>query len=158
METVPTSNPFAPTLKHTFRLFLIDLEALPEEAFTKPLGLKVRTISDIVHEVNVVNNAIVKVIQDRYDGPMPDSGWIKAPEGLRTKAAAIDAFRKGSEVALAAVEAIMPEAMGVKVMAQEGEVTREQECRFMNIHMWYHLGQLNFVQTMFGDDAWHWKE
>ena len=150
-----TANPVAKTLKNTFRLFLIDLEALPEEAYDKSFGPKVRTIADIVHEINVVTDEVVKVIQGGYDGPMAE-GWIKAPEGLRTKATAIEAFKKSSETALAIVEGFTPEDMQVTVKNQEGEATREAECRFMNLHAWYHLGQLNYVQTLLGDDKWHW--
>jgi uncharacterized damage-inducible protein DinB len=156
VETLETPHPIAKTLKHSFRLFLIDLEALPEEAYTKEFGPKVRTISDIVHEVNVVNDEIVKVIQGGYEEPMPSKGWVRASESLRTKAATIEAFKKSSEAALAVVGGLTAEDMAVTVKNQEGEATREQECRFMNIHVWYHLGQLNYVQTLFGDDTWHW--
>ena len=156
METTQTLNPLASTLKHTFKLFLRDLEALPEEAYTKEFGPVVRTVADIVHEVNVVNDEIVKVIRGGYDGPMPNDGWLRAPEGLRTKAATIEAFKRSSEAALATVGGFTPEEFAEKVKNQEGEATREEECRFMNIHVWYHLGQLNYIQTLFGDDQWHW--
>lgn len=154
MET-KTPNPLASTLKNSFRLFLLDLEALPEEAYDRSFGPKVRTVADIVHEINVVNDEVVKVIRGGYDGPMPD-GWIKAPESLRTKESVIDAFKKSSETVLATVEGFTPEEMEETVKNQEGEATRTEEVRFMNVHVWYHLGQLNYVQTLLGDDAMHW--
>ena len=56
----------------------------------------------------------------------------------------------------ATVEGYSPEAMEAPLTTDEGVTTRAERCRFMTLHGWYHLGQLNFVQTLLGDDAWHW--
>jgi hypothetical protein len=39
----------------------------------------------------------------------------------------------------------------------QGEKTRLQQCQFMSMHIWYHSGQLNFIQTLLGDSDWHWS-
>lgn len=31
-----------------------------------------------------------------------------------------------------------------------------KQVRFMAVPLWYHSGQLNFIQTLLGDDEWHW--
>ena len=46
------------SLRSAFRVFLQDLEALPEEAFTTSQGGKARTVADLVYEVNLVNDRI----------------------------------------------------------------------------------------------------
>jgi len=150
-----TPIPVVRSLQSAFRLFLIDLQALPEEAFAQSLGGKARTVADIVHEVNLVNDHIGLAIRGEESFDWPE-GWIVAPEDRRTKAAAIEAFERSSGRILATVEAFSGDEMEAKVEMEDGETTRDERCRFMTLHAWYHLGQLNFAQTLLGDDGWHW--
>jgi hypothetical protein len=156
METM-TPTPVATSLKNACVLFLKDLRALPEDAFDKSFGPKVRTLADIVYEVNLVNDHVGMVIRGEEPFVWPDGGWIKAPEGFGGKQAVIDAFTKSSDKAVATAEGFSPDEMDGKIQTEDGETTRAERCRFMTLHLWYHLGQLNFVQTLLGDDEWHWK-
>ncbi|CAN5625482.1 hypothetical protein BH11ARM2_BH11ARM2_05190 [soil metagenome] len=152
-----TPTPAAESLKNVCNLFLKDLEALPEEAYDKKFGPKVRTITDIVYEVNLVNDSIVRDLLREPNSPFPTGGWLTAPEGSGGKEKVIEAFKASSEKAVATVETFSPEQMEEKVKTEEGESTRTEQVRFMSIHLWYHLGQINYVQTLLGDDVWHWN-
>jgi len=156
METM-TPTPVATSLKNACVLFLKDLQALPEEAFDKSFGPKVRTLADIVYEVNLVNDHVGMVIRGEEPFVWPDGGWIKAPEGFGGKQAVIDAFKRSSDQVVTTAEGFSSEEMDGKIQTEDGETTRAERCRFMTLHLWYHLGQLNFVQTLLGDDEWHWK-
>ena len=144
------------SLRGAFHLFLQDLEALPEEAFARSQGGKARTVADLVHEVNLVNDHIGLTMRGEslFDWP---EGWILAPEEVRTKKAAIASFKTSSERILATVEGMSPEELNAMVQMEHGETTRLERCRFMTLHVWYHSGQLNYIQTLLGDDAWHWS-
>jgi len=144
-------------LKSACKLILQDLQALPEEAFDKSFGTKTRTVADIVYEVNLVNDHIGMVIRGETPFDWPEDGWIKAPENFRSKDVVVDAFEKSSKRIVETVEAFSPEEIEETIQTEDGEKTRFERCRFMALHMWYHSGQLNFIQTLLGDDGWHWK-
>lgn len=144
------------SLKSACKIFLADLQALPDGAFTRKFGEKTRTIADIVYEVNLVNDHICMVIRGEEPFAWPEGDWIYAPAGFDTKEIVIAAFEKSSEGIVATAEALTAEEIEGSIMTEHGERTRFQQCQFMALHLWYHSGQLNFIQTMLGDDGWHW--
>lgn len=149
-------TPEALGLKRACEIFRQDLAALPEEAFTKRFGPKTRTIADIVYEVNLVNDHVGMGLRDETPFDWPEGGWITAPEGFGTKDAVIGAFETSAAKIVATAESFSAEGLLAKVATERGETTRAERCRFMTLHLWYHSGQLNFIQTLLGDDAWHW--
>lgn len=143
------------TLEGAFYMFGKDLEMLPEEAFTQKFGDKVRTVADIVHEVNLVNDHIGMALrgEEQFDWP---EGWITAPAELNSKAAVIEAFKKSSAKIVETAKSFSEAQMEETVETEHGPSTRFARCQFMALHTWYHSGQLNYIQTMLGDDGWHW--
>ncbi len=143
------------TLKGAFSIFEKDLNALPPEVFTRCFGGKSRTVADIVHEVNMVNDDIGRNMRGE---PMIDwpEGWITAPENLQSKPEVIEAFRASTARILELVDGYTADDLEAKVTTEHGETTRFERCRFMVLHVWYHSGQLNFMQTLLGDDGWNW--
>ncbi len=139
-----------------FQSFGEDLDALPEEAFDRHFGGKARTVADFVHEVILVNNRERMIItgQKPFDFP---SGWVTAPEDQRTKATVCAAFRKSAGEFLAAVKSMSHDELVGEVATGRGPSTRLGCCRFVAWHAGYHGGQLNYVQTLLGDDQWHWS-
>jgi hypothetical protein len=129
-------------LKNACKLFMTDLLALPEEAFTKSFGPATRTVADIVYEVNLVNDDVARV--------------MKAPEGFSSKEVIVEAFRESSHRTMSTAESFSDEELESALKTAEGDTTRAERCRFMTLHMWYHSGQLNYIQTLIGDDGWHW--
>jgi len=143
-------------LKGACKMLLQDLEAIPDEVFSRSFGPKVRTIADIIYEVNMVNDHVGLTIrgEELFDWP---EGWIKAPEGFASKETVIEAFKKSSERIIATAESFSSEQMEETISDGEGGTTnRFERCRFMALHLWYHSGQMNYIQTIIGDDGWHW--
>ncbi len=143
-------------LRNACKVFLQDLQALPDEAFDKSFGEKARTVADLVYEVNLVNDHVGMVLRGEEPFIWPE-GWIRAPEDFRTKKIVIDGFEISSKKIIETVEAFSTEELEGTVQTEQGERTRFQRCQFMTLHVWYHSGQLNFIQTLLGDDLWHWK-
>lgn len=139
------------------KLMLKDLEALPEGAFTNPFGPKTRTVADIVYEVNLVNDHIGMVIRGEKPFDWPEGGWIKAPEDLDSKQAVVEAFRVSSDRFGETAESFSGAALCEPFDTGEAVTTRLERIRFATVHMWYHSGQLNYIQTLIGDDVWHWN-
>jgi hypothetical protein len=156
-ETTAPKTTSARSLTNAFKLFAKDLEAIPEEAFSKSFGGVARTVADIVYEVDLVNDHVGMVIRSEEPFKWPEELWLKAPEGQRTKSEVIRAFEISSEKIMATVDGFTSEELEAPLRTEDGETTRTERCRFMTLHVWYHLGQLNFVQTLLGDEAWHWQ-
>ena len=144
-------------LNSAFRLMRIDLHALPEEAFTQSFGPKTRTVSDIVHEVNLVNERELREMLGEETDVWPD-GWVVAPSDLQTKQSVIDAFEKMVKRTIDIAESFTNEQLEEAIQVPDGEATRFAKFRFIVVHTWYHSGQLNFVQTLLGDDEFHWAK
>lgn len=136
-------------------MFLKDLEALPTEAFNHCFGGKSRTVADIVHEVNLVNEHIRQSMLGEPGFDWPD-GWIKAPADLQEKDVVIARYKETCDQLIASVEGFSEEQFAEKMTTERGDTDRSERCRFISLHLWYHSGQLNFIQTLLGDDDWHW--
>jgi hypothetical protein len=143
-------------LKSSYRLFSKDLECLPEEAFSRSFGPVCRTVADLVYEVNMVNDHIGLTIRGEELFTWPD-GWIKAPIDFQSKETVIAAFTQSMDRFIATAEGFSEEDMHSVIQDEDGtETNRFERCRFVALHNWYHSGQLNFIQTLIGDDAFHW--
>jgi len=136
-------------------IFLKDLEAIPSEAFNKRFSDKTRTVSDITYEVNLVNDHVCALLRGEEAFEWPD-GWVTAPETYRAKDAVIKGFEASSQKVVDLINSYSLADMEVAEMTENGERTRYQRLQFLTLHMWYHSGQLNFIQTLLGDDDWHW--
>lgn len=143
-------------LKSACRVFLNDLQSLPEEAFMKHFGGKARTVADIVFEVNMVNDDLDRVIKGGKPIDWPE-GWLKAPAECQTKDLVIRSFEESSARLIATAETLTSEEMEKPLQTEHGETNAFERFRFAALHLWYHSGQLNFMQTLLGDDVWHWN-
>lgn len=143
-------------LQSASRMLTCDLNALPEEAFNKSFGPKTRTVADIIFEINLVNDHIAMVIRGEEPFPWPEGGWIKAPDTFAGKATVTEAFEASISKIIETVESFSLEQLTETIKTENAETSRYERCRFMAMHMVYHSGQLNFIQTLLGDDEWHW--
>lgn len=133
-----------------------DLEALPEEAFTKSFGDTVRTVADIVYEVSLVNDMIGALMRKEEVGPFPE-GWVKAPDDCQTKAAVLECFNRSGDRLVKTVESFSEDEMLEPMESKHGPTNRFKRSYFCALHTYYHSGQLNYVQTLLGDSDWHWS-
>lgn len=143
-------------LRNSCGLFLKDLEALPAEAFTRKFGDKTRTVADIVYEVNLVNDHIGMFMRGEPPFEWPEGAYIFAPEGFKDKDMIIEAFKASSERIVSTAASYTDEELEAPLLTDEGQTTRAERCRFMSLHIWYHSGQVNFIQTLLGDDRFNW--
>ncbi len=156
-DTGVVPNAPSKALRWVCDCFLNDLKALPESAFSQEFGGKARLLADIVYEVNLVNDHIGMVIRNEDPFSWPEGQWIKAPESFAGKDHIVAAFEASSARILATAEGLSDADLQTTVMTEWGERTREERIRFMAWHVGYHDGQLNFIQTLLGDDGWNWS-
>jgi hypothetical protein len=103
---VEANTPEARGLRNACRLFLQDLEALPDEAFDRSFGPKTRTVADIVYEVNLVNDHVGMIMRGEEPFDWPEGGFIRAPEEARSKTAVVEGFRRSAERIVATAEGL----------------------------------------------------
>jgi hypothetical protein len=143
-------------LKSSYYLLSKDLEALPEEAFSQSFGPACRTVADLIYEVNMVNDHVGLTIREEELFAWPE-GWITAPPDFQTKEAVTAAFKQSMEKFIETAEGFSEEHLLAPYQDEDGkETNRFERCRFVALHNWYHSGQLNFIQTLRGDAAFHW--
>ncbi|MGC4043376.1 MAG: hypothetical protein QM758_06195 [Armatimonas sp.] len=144
------------SLSRVFHFFSQDIEALPEEAFARSQGGKARTVADIVHEVNLTNDCLRQHLLGEPVLIRPNA-QTTAPDDLNTKDAVMQSFKTSSGQVIQAVKQLSVAQMEETIPGETGEGTRADHCRAMTVHLWYHSGQLNYIQTLLGDDAMHWS-
>jgi len=156
MPTDLAPTPVAKSVRTSFTMILKDLEAIPAEAYERNFGGVSRTISDFIYEVTLVNDHIGHYMRGEEAFPWPEGGWIKAPDSLRGKEATLAAFKISAEKTMSTADSFTQEELEAPLTTDDGETTRAERCRFIVIHNWYHMGQLNYIQSLLGDGEMHW--
>jgi hypothetical protein len=142
-------------LKNAFGRFRVDLLAIPEDAIFKSFGGVSRSVADLVFETNQVNKHICQGVRNEPQFEWVD-GWLKAPETWKTKQDVVDAFTEDFERTVKTFEDLTLEELEAPYEDEGQMSTRIERCRFITFHTDYHSGQLNFIQSLLGDDTFHW--
>lgn len=138
-------------------MFLKDLDALPQDAFTRHFGGKARTVADIVFEVNDVNDYFGASLRGEKTPEWDmDRGWLRAPEDFNKKEDVIAAFKASTSRLKDTIASFTSEQLDTPIPGEPNGRTYYSRIMFLGMHMMYHSGQLNFAQTILGDDEWHW--
>jgi hypothetical protein len=133
-----------------------DLSALPDEKITESPGGKARPAADFVYEVAVVNRRVASRLRGETPPPLPNDGWIVAPEGFRTKATLVSEIQGSMEELLAAYDGHSPDGIEDRVIMGQKEWSVFETAVFIARHMNYHDAQLNYLQAFYGDLEVHW--
>lgn len=138
--------------------FQKDLNALPAEAFSQNFGGKSRSAADIVWEVIAANDWMTAKLQGLDSGAPPNSeGWMRAPEDKQDKETLIGELGASLDRMEAAMASATEDQLAEPSGSQEGAWPKGEFCRLAGVHLWYHSGQINYIQTILGDEEWHWK-
>jgi len=127
-----------------------DLAAHRDEELLSRPSETARSVADFAYETIFVNRRIAARLRGEAVASM--DGFPTCPEELRSRDLLAKAMRESADEVLAAVgdperEITRPDGSTVSAFAS---------AEFAAVHMFYHLGQVNYVQTMYGDPAVHW--
>lgn len=137
-------------------MYLEDLEASPPEVLSHAPGGAARCPYDYTYEVVLINRRLAKRMRGDDPGPFAKEGWLRAPDGFRTKETATSEFRESSADLIAAFES-EPEGDFERVIPLPKGETSPLDLATLTISHWtYHDAQINYVQAMFRDEAVHW--
>jgi hypothetical protein len=139
--------------------FECDFAALDHDQLLSSFAGKARTPYDLAYEVAKVNRRIAVRMSGGDPGPWePTEGWTVAPAEMNDKA------HMQSELATTAAELLaawdrVPEGELHRTIPLPNGSTSPIDLMFMScFHTSYHAGQLNYVQTLYGDDQMHWSD
>jgi hypothetical protein len=135
-----------------------DINAMSDEALASHPGGKARCGFDLVYELAMYNRMMAGLIRGDIKDPDMPKGWTVAPADYRTKDQAQTDLQGSIAELLAAYQNVPEEKLADPISTPLGQVSAGQLLTMMNGHMMYHSGQLNYIQTIHGDDAFHWME
>lgn len=138
-------------LRSAATLWAKDLRAHRPEELTKKPGEHARNAADIAWETILTNRRLA--IRLRGEEPFAMEGFPTCPPEMATVSALIEAMGTSVEELLTATG----DDMAREVHYPGGSESAFEYAEFAGIHMMYHLGQINYQQTLYGDPAVHWR-
>ncbi|ODU53690.1 MAG: hypothetical protein BGO01_13100 [Armatimonadetes bacterium 55-13] len=143
-------------LQRLSELFATDIENMPHEMLAAHPGGKARCGYDLIMEVATINRMVAAKCSDPgLEIPTPQ-GWTTAPDSYKNKEAALADFKSSVSDVCAALAELSPDKYDTVVMTPLGEMPLIRFGQILPVHTMYHSGQLNYIQTLHGDDAFHW--
>lgn len=159
-ETMTTSakEEIAGRIQMGAHLMGIDLKSMSDEMLSHQPGGKARCGFDLIYEVALVNRMVSDLLGGgAADVAMPN-GWTQAPPDYRSKEQAQSDLASSVQEMLATFSALPEERLLEEMDTPLGRMTVARLMNIMASHLMYHSGQLNYIQTLQGDDAFHWAE
>ena len=138
--------------------YLEDLAALPDTAFDQSPGGEARSPAHFTYEIVCVNRRLATRLRGEDPGPFNPSLWETTPDEYRGLALASQAFSNSTEEFLEALESIPVEEMEREIQTPSGSTTPFDLAMFCAMHINYHDGQLNYIQSLHGDVDIHWTD
>lgn len=138
-------------------MYCKDLDAITNEQFTTSFAGKARTPQSYTAEVIGFNFMVAKILSGESPSMPSDEEQIAFQNSVATTEIAKSMMTESAEAMASALEALTPEQLGEEVQTPWGmPITKFGFANLTAGHMWYHDGQLNYVQSLNGDDAIHW--
>ena len=154
--TIDAAQELANWTRRVTGMYVKDLRAMSNEAYTTSAGGKCRSMQDVTAEVAGYNYMIATVLKQETPPSWSDQERADFIASLNTVEAGIDQVQKSGEMLAEAIENAgdMLSEMG---KAPWGEpMSYFQMAQICVNHILYHDGQLNIIQALNGDDQMHW--
>lgn len=135
-----------------------DIGAMSDEMLANCPGGKARCGFDLIYEVASINRLFANLIQGVGNDVPPPNGWLKAPTEYHNKEEAQKDVAASVSELLAALDAVPENELGKVLESPMGAMPLAKLAGLVGAHMMYHSGQLNYIQTLHGDDTFHWME
>ncbi|MBX3119816.1 MAG: hypothetical protein KF784_12170 [Fimbriimonadaceae bacterium] len=160
MSTATTFDPVAEVcgrLEFARKRFLEDLESMPAGMLSKDNGGKSRNPYDLTYELIGMHSMFTNLLQQRKGEIEGPNGWVKAPTEFQNKEKAASAFDDALISFVDALHNYKGDAISDEFESPFGPFTPLGMANLSVWHIMYHSGQLNYIQTLHGDDDFHWR-
>jgi hypothetical protein len=137
-------------------MYVSDIRAIPEDKWTATFGGCTRPANEITADAL----GLIMFCTDSMKGNTP-AGYMEQMQQLATemstKDAAIAKFQEVCGEFATTLEAATDETLNREIMPPWQMPTKLYSLAQMAAsHIWYHDGQLNYIQCLLGDDKVHW--
>ncbi|MFM9873093.1 MAG: DinB family protein [Fimbriimonadaceae bacterium] len=133
-----------------------DMDATSEEDFACCPGGKARPATNYIAEAGLFNTVVSEVVTNPENAIDMQSRYEVLKE-ITTKDQSREMFTKGCRDLEAAIESTSAEDLATEVTAPWGMPSTKGKLLMWGInHSMYHLGQLNQLQLIKGDEDVHW--
>lgn len=137
-------------------MYTADIEAIPEDQWTKSFGGVTRGAGDLTADTIALLEWTTEAIKGNVL-LMEEGSHQQYAGDCSTKAGATALLSKSVEKFQAALNSASDETLNSTVMAPWGmETPVFMMAQIAVSHVWYHDGQLNYVQCLLGDEKVHW--
>ena len=145
------------SLRMQYSRLLKDLQALPEETHSRSHAGCARTPLYMVAECAWVNNWIAGFLQTGNSDRLSQEEQDARFNSVDTTEKAISLLEESVATLTAAYEALDPDTLGDISDKPFGRPMPKFAPASLPVnHLMYHDGQLNYIQTLLGDDKVHW--
>ncbi|MBP6964107.1 MAG: DUF1572 family protein [Armatimonadetes bacterium] len=136
-------------------LLVKDASYIPEEKLCFcPMGCA-KTAKDILAEVAATNASLAAALI----GETPDPAFAEQVKRADTRNELSVLVLESARIVVAAVDKIREDDLDKDATMPWGGVFPLWQAILLPVsHMTYHDGQLNYIQTLLGDSAFHWME
>lgn len=139
------------------QMYCKDLDALSDEQFTACCAGKARTPQDFTAEVIGMNFMVAKIIAGEAQSMPNDEERAAFVASINSREVGKAKMTEACEALAAAVEALPDSDLGTEILTPWGQpMTKYGFANLCAGHVWYHDGQLNYIQSMNGDAEIHW--
>ena len=134
-----------------------DINAIAEDKRNDVPGGCARSPHYIVAECAAVNGMLAKLLRGETPERPSDEQREAFMKSFDTTEKALAFLTQETESLLSAIDALDESTLGNIVPTPLGERTLFGVASIAGIHMAYHDGQLNYIQTLNGDSEMHWN-
>lgn len=139
--------------------FVGDIEAMPREVLERSPGGVARCPFDYAYEIAVINKRIAARLRGEDPGPwqFADQKWVTCSPEFAEKEKMVSFVRTSFDEVSKAWEAFDENELTTPITLPKGETSALDLASMAFSHAVYHDGQLNYAQSIAGDDEMHWK-
>jgi len=137
--------------------YIQDLEAMDESVLQSSPGGEARIPMDFTYEVIYVNQRILCRLRGEEPETFPSDGWITAPLEFQSKSALVTGIRETTDQIIEAWNSLPDDEINKKISLPSGETSPIGMVNLCATHLTYHDAQLNYIQSLNGDNEMHWS-
>lgn len=137
-------------------LYVKDFEAIDEADLMRSPGGNARSPIDFTYEVAFVNQRIAARLKGQEPEAWTFEGWIEAPEEFKSKQVAIERLKSSTQEVIELWNAMPAEDCEKEIETPTGPTSALKLTSLCASHLVYHDAQLNYLQSLLGDDEMHW--
>ncbi|MBS1718596.1 MAG: hypothetical protein JSS72_12775 [Armatimonadetes bacterium] len=140
-------------------MFIKDINALPEDKITATMGGCTRPVSELTADAMGLVLWVTAAFKGQTLAGSEEEQMAALTAKLATKSAIVQHLGSAVDDFCAAIASANDETLAKVVTTPWGMESSLYSLAHTAVsHIWYHDGQLNYIQTLLGDGKVHWME